>query len=240
LNGWGELARRENVVVVAPDALPNDPSKPPKFRDNPRIWNSGKAKPGEPRAQEDEAAYIEAVLADLERRGVPIDPKRRYLVGHSNGGALTWKMLAEHPERWTAGVSVAGGLVQLPASKGYAPPLMHIMGDQDPLVPIAGGPTTLPWGMVRDIPPVFETLGHWAESVGLPFAPVRTEKGEGSTRHVWETQEPPRFSAIVVHGQGHEWPGGGNSGLPASMIGPAAKHFDATRMAWEFLRRVGG
>lgn len=240
LNGWGELARREHVVVVAPDALPNDPAKPPRFRDNPRIWNSGKAKPGETRAQEDESAFLEAVLADLEGRGVRIDHARRYLVGHSNGGALTWKMLAEHPERWTAGVSVAGGLVHLPASKGYAPPLMHIMGDQDPLVPIAGGPTTLPWGMVRDIPPVFETLGHWAESVGLPYAPVRTDKGEGATRYVWEEREPPRFSAIVVQGQGHEWPGGGNSGLPVSMIGPAAKHFDATAEAWRFLERVGG
>jgi polyhydroxybutyrate depolymerase len=235
LNGWGELARREGVVVVAPDALPHDPAKPPRFRDNPRIWNSGRPKDGEVRSQEDEGAFIEAVLRELAGRGVRIDATRRYLVGHSNGGALTWKMLAEHPERWTAGVSVAGGLVHLPDSKGHAPPLMHIMGDSDPLVPIAGGATTLPWGMVREIPPVFETLGHWAVSVGLPFAPVRVEEREGSTRYLWEEHDPPRFSATIVRGQGHEWPGGGYSGLPESMIGPAAKHFDATAAAWAFL-----
>ncbi len=239
LNGWGALAEREGIVVVAPDALPRDPSHPPRFRDNPRIWNSGRPKEGEPRSQEDESAFLSAILKELTDRGIVIDPRRRFLVGHSNGGALTWKLLAEHPEEWTAGVSVAGGLVNLPPSKGYSPPLMHIMGDADPLVPIRGGPTTLPWGMVRDIPPVFETLGRWAESVGLPFDPVRTEESYRATRYLWDTSTPPRFSAVVVHGQGHEWPGGGSSGLPVSMIGPAATHFDATAEAWEFLRRVG-
>jgi len=240
LNGWGALAAREGIVVVAPDALPRDPSRPPRFRDNPRIWNSGRPKEGEPRSQEDESAFLQAILRELAERGVTIDPRRRYLVGHSNGGALTWKILAEHPDDWTAGVSVAGGLVFLPPSTGRSAPLMHIMGDSDPLVPIRGGPTTLPWGMARDIPPVFETLGRWAESVGLPYAPVRTEESYGSTRYLWDEHDPPRFSAVVVQGQGHEWPGGGSSGLPVSMIGPAATHYDATEEAWGFLRKVSG
>ena len=34
LQGWAELARREGVVVVAPDALPYDPGRPPRFRDS--------------------------------------------------------------------------------------------------------------------------------------------------------------------------------------------------------------
>lgn len=234
LQGWGELARREGVIVVAPDAVANDPARPARFRDNPRIWNSGRAKPGEVRAQLDESAFLQLILDDLRRRGLVIDPARRYLVGHSNGAALTWKLLAEEPERWMAAVTVAGGLVNLPPRHPPIRPLLAIFGDQDPLVPIAGGETALLWGARRANPPVFETLGRWAASEGLPMEPAGREEGPGVTRYRWGSL----LSAIIVHGQGHEWPGGGSSGLPPEIIGPQTTHFDATGEAWRFLKEL--
>lgn len=230
--GWRELARREGVIVVAPDAVPRDPARPPRFRDNPRIWNSGRAKPGEQRPQLDEAAFLQLILDDLRRRDIAIDPRRRYLVGHSNGAALCWKLLAEEPERWTAGASVAGGLVHLPPRHGPARPLLAIFGDQDPLVPIEGGESALLWGTSRSNPPVFETLGRWAASEGMPMAPSEQQAHDGVTRYRWG----PLLTAIVVHGQGHEWPGGGSSGLPQEIIGPQVGGFDATAEVWRFLR----
>ena len=231
LQGWAEVARREGVLVVAPDALYPDQSRPARFRDNPRIWNSGKAKPGEARPQLDEAEFLRLIEDDLRRRGIIIDPSRRYLVGHSNGAALTWKLLAEEPERWTAGVSVAGGLVNLPPRNGPPRPLLAIFGDADPLVPLAGGEVGLLWGQTRTVPPVLETLGCWASSEGLPMKPLSESGTDGVTRYGWG----PLLSAIVVHGQGHEWPGGGSSGLPAEIIGPQTSRFDATAEAWRFL-----
>ena len=232
LQGWAETARREGIIVVAPDALPHDPSRAPRFRDNPRVWNSGRPKPGETRAQLDEAVFLQAIGEALAERGVQIDPTRRFLVGHSNGAALTWKLLAEEPEQWTAGVSVAGGLVNLPLRHGPIRPLLAIFGDADPMLPLAGGTVALPWGMTRTMPPVFETLGRWAESEGFPATPVERLEEAGVTRYRWN----PLLSAIVVHGQGHEWPGGQDSGLPPEMIGPQTKHFDATAEAWRFLQ----
>ncbi|HET7041551.1 MAG TPA: hypothetical protein VFI13_06015, partial [Gemmatimonadales bacterium] len=83
--GWRRIASTRRVVVVAPDAVVPDQSRPARFRDNPRIWNSGKAKPGETRPQLDESAFFRLIDDDLRRREVAIDPRRRYLVGHSNG-----------------------------------------------------------------------------------------------------------------------------------------------------------
>ena len=234
VQGWGELARREGIIVVAPDAVANDPTRPARFRDNPRIWNSGKPRPGEVRSQLDEGAFLQLVLDELRRRGYPIDPARRYLVGHSNGAALTWKLLAEEPEKWAAGVTVAGGLVHLPPRRGPARPLLAIFGDQDPLVPLAGGEAALLWGAKRSNPPVFETLGNWAASEGMAAAPNQIADAAGITRYRWG----PLLSAIVVHGQGHEWPGGGSSGLPAEIIGPQTTQFDATAEAWRFLSEL--
>lgn len=237
--GWRKIARNERVVVVAPDAVVPDPSRPARFRDNPRIWNSGKAKPGEARPQLDEGNFLRLIEDDLRRRGIKIDPARRYLVGHSNGASLTWKLLAEEPERWTAGVTVAGGLVNLPPRNGPPRPLFAIFGDADPLVPLAGGEVGLLWGQTRTVPPVLETLGKWASSEGLPMAPISTTPGSAVTRYSWG----PLLSAVVVHGQGHEWPGGGSSGLPVDIIGPQTSHFDATAEAWRWLagqQEVGG
>jgi polyhydroxybutyrate depolymerase len=234
MQGWAEVARREEVIVVAPDALPPDPTRPARFRDNPRIWNSGKAKPGETRPQMDEGEFIRHIEDDLRRRGIVIDPARRYLVGHSNGAALTWKLLAEEPERWVAGVSVAGGLVNLPPRNGPPRPLFAIFGGADPLVPLAGGEVGLLWGQTRTVPPVLETLGHWAASEGLSSTPATSGPDDGITRYSWG----PLLTAIVVHGQGHEWPGGGSSGLPTDIIGPQTTHFDATGEAWRFLKKL--
>ncbi|HEX7918772.1 MAG TPA: hypothetical protein VF454_05170 [Gemmatimonadales bacterium] len=234
--GWRKIARNERVVVVAPDAVAPDPSRPVRFRDNPRIWNSGRAKPGEARPQLDEGSFLRLIEDDLRRRGIEIDPARRYLVGHSNGASLTWKLLAEEPERWTAGVTVAGGLVNLPPRNGPPRPLFAIFGDADPLVPLAGGEVGLLWGQTRVVPPVLETLGKWASSEGLPLTPVSTTRGTEVTRYSWG----PLLSAVVVHGQGHEWPRGAHprasaSGLPVEIIGPQTTHFDATAEAWHWL-----
>ena len=231
LQGWGELARCEGVVVVAPDALPHDPTRPPRFRDNPRVWNSGRATPGEPRPQLDEGVFLRMIDDELAARGIRTDTARRFLVGHSNGAALAWKLLAEEPERWTAGVSVAGGPVNPPTRHGPIRPLLAIFGDADPMLPLAGGTVALPWGMERTMPSVFDTLGRWAESVGLDAAPAEHREEPGITRYRWN----PLLSAVVVHGQGHEWPGGEDSGLPPSMIGPQTRHFDATAEAWRWL-----
>lgn len=231
MQGWADIARREGVLVVAPDALYPDLTRPPRFRDNPRIWNSGKAKPGESRPQLDEGDFLRLIEDDLRRRGIVIDQRRRYLVGHSNGAALTWKLLAEEPERWTAAVTVAGGLVNLPPRNGPPRPLLAIFGGADPLVPLAGGEVGLLWGQTRAVPPVLETLGRWASSEGLPTAALSREPGAGIDRYSWG----PLLSAVVVHGQGHEWPGGGSSGLPTEIIGPQTRHFDATSEAWRFL-----
>lgn len=234
--GWRKVARNERVVVVAPDAVAPDPSRPPRFRDNPRIWNSGRARPGESRPQLDEGEFLRLIDDDLRRRGIAIDPARRFLVGHSNGASLAWKLLAEEPERWTAGVTVAGGLVNLPPRNGPPRPLLAIFGDADPLVPLAGGDVGLLWGQTRTVPPVLETLGKWASSEGLPMAPIATVPGADLTRYSWG----PLLSAVVIHGQGHEWPGGGSSGLPVDIIGPQTTHFDATREAWRWLAGQGG
>lgn len=234
--GWRRIASTRRVVVVAPDAVVPDQSRPARFRDNPRIWNSGKAKPGETRPQLDESAFLRLIDDELRRREVAIDPRRRYLVGHSNGASLTWKLLAEEPERWSAGVTVAGGLVNLPPRNGPPRPLFAIFGDADPLVPLAGGEVGLLWGQTRVVPPVLETLGKWASSEGLPMSPVTTTPGADVTRYSWG----PLLSAVVVHGQGHEWPGGGSSGLPVDIIGPQTTHFDATAEAWRWLAGQGG
>ena len=45
---WAEFAAEHDFLVAFPDALPVDPARPPSFLSNPKRWNDGSTRPGDP------------------------------------------------------------------------------------------------------------------------------------------------------------------------------------------------
>ena len=97
--GFSALGLREGFLVAAPDGTV-DP------RGN-RFWNATDACCNFYGSTVDDVAYIRALLDDVAAR-TPVDPKRVFVVGHSNGGFFAHRLACDMPERIAAVVSLAG------------------------------------------------------------------------------------------------------------------------------------
>jgi polyhydroxybutyrate depolymerase len=219
------------VLVVAPDGLPSRPRMPASFRTNPRLWNSGQLREGSPRTAIDDVAFLRALVDHLGARA-PIDRRRVFATGHSNGAGMCWRVAAEAADLVVAVAPVCGrsptGL--RPATR--AMPVWAISGGVDPLNPLAGGERTLPWGGAETMPPMLDGLQAWAAAIGAP-ASAAVPAAPGLSEAVWG---PGRDGAVlrwtVIAGHGHGWPGGRASGLSADRIGPSVTTLDATPAIW--------
>ncbi|GAB4457991.1 MAG: hypothetical protein OHK0029_18580 [Armatimonadaceae bacterium] len=94
-------------------------------------------KPGWQRIKGDQGdrdlKFFDTVLASLKEQ-YPVDAKRIYAMGHSNGAGFTYLLWAERGERFAAFAPVAGGGRSL---QSLTPkPVLHIAGEKDPLVQI--------------------------------------------------------------------------------------------------------
>jgi polyhydroxybutyrate depolymerase len=206
--GWSRLADRDGFVVVYPEGVAVRPHKAPKFLTNPQEWNDGSG-----HGRHDDVGFLLAVLDDLNER---IDPRRVYLTGFSNGAGMAFRFVAEHADRVAALAPVAGHFWGPDRQLSRPEPTFYLIGDSDPLVPIAGGTARTPWGKVEGRPAVADTLQRWGTAIG--HAP-------GSEL----------FPVRIIPGHGHHWPGG-KALLGERLGGPASPAVDATAEIWHFFR----
>jgi polyhydroxybutyrate depolymerase len=207
--GWSKLADSAGFAVVYPEGMPVRPDKKPKFLTNPQAWNDGSG-----RGRHDDSGFLLAILEDLREL---VNPKRIYVTGFSNGAGMTFRFAAEHADRIAAIAPVAGHCSVVDPKPVRPVPTFYLIGDADPLAPLAGGTVRTPWGKVANQPPISQTLDRWATSIGEP---------PGSEL----------FPVKVIPGLGHHWPGG--KGLLGEKLGgPISSSVNATCEIWEFFRR---
>jgi polyhydroxybutyrate depolymerase len=95
--------------------------------------------PGAPPRLRDDAAFLDAVLADAERR-FGIDPDRTVLAGFSLGASMAWLLACADGTRYRRVLAVAGAFWNpLPSHcAGPVPRLLHVHGRTDRTVPMEG------------------------------------------------------------------------------------------------------
>lgn len=105
-----------------------------------KFWNANDACCNYQGSKVDDVAYLTAVLDDIVGRN-NVDPKRVYLVGHSNGGFMAHRLGCELSPRIAAVVSLAGANWFDAAKCQTTSPVnvLQIHGDADDNVFIDGG-----------------------------------------------------------------------------------------------------
>ena len=128
--GFSRLADREGFIVVYPDAVDGN-------------WVDGREglHTAAHRKGVDDIAFIAALLDELARRH-PIDARRIFATGISNGGIFSHYLAANLADRIVAIAPVAGGLAD-PFDRNFAPSqpvsVFILQGTADPLMPFDGG-----------------------------------------------------------------------------------------------------
>ena len=238
-DGWRTVAGRERFVVVAADGTPKTESWRAMFVGNPRTWNSGSrsglstAASSAATKDVDDVGYLVALL-DTAAQRTRIDAHRVFVAGHSNGGGMSNRFAAEHPERVAAIGVMAGQLFPGAPQRLSTPvPLLQLVGDHDPLVPMNGGRVHL--GQVTaTLRPALESAARWASMLGIR-ADARVIRDDSVTVRQWG---PAASGAVVlsyvVKGHGHGWLWPGADHLPESVIGPRHDALNATETIWAF------
>ena len=230
------FAALNGFSLVVAEALPPDPSRPPKFLTNPTRWNDGSLPAvSEMETINDDVDFLTVVIRDaLERTGA--DAARVYLSGFSNGAGMTFRFAAERAEL-LAGIAPVAGLCWANNPKPSRPvPTIYLIGDADPLVPLRGGAVRVPWGnRLITRPPA--TLAHWATANGCDAIPTYIP-GDPLTIETYSHPAQVPFQSVAIAGQGHHWPGGKGQLHPriGGAIADAAP--DANRMIWDFFESI--
>jgi polyhydroxybutyrate depolymerase len=131
-----------------------------------QFWNATDACCGR-RSTVDDSAYITAVIADIEARH-SVDTKRVFLMGHSNGGFMSYRMACDHADRIAAIVSIAGATFDNPRRCTPSEPVatLEVHGTGDKTIAYGGGRI----GGVA-FPGARQTVRTWARYDGCRVVP---------------------------------------------------------------------
>lgn len=233
-SGMTEAALPAGFAVAYPDGLH-------------RQWNDGRgdlvsAEKGNLR---DDVAFLTALIDRLAAEG-SIDPARVYVMGISNGGMMTYRLLCEAAGRFAGAVAIVANLGEeiAPACQPARPvPLMVLNGTDDPLVPYQGGAVTVfeqERGRVLSTEATlarFATVNGCAGREQLAAADPAPQDGVTPEHVVYQGCAAPLELWRFVGG-GHGWPGASQY-LGKRLIGVVPDGPSATALAVEFFRRGG-
>lgn len=123
------------IVVAFPDGTRNP--------DGNRFWNATDACCDFFGSGVDDVGYLTGLIEEISR-ATPIDPKRVYVVGHSNGGFMSFRMACDRAAVIAAIASLAGATFGDSAKCAPSEPVavLEIHGTADDAVLLGGGTIT--------------------------------------------------------------------------------------------------
>lgn len=142
-------AEARGFLYVHPDGTPNALGQ--------KAWNATDACCDSTESIDD-SAYITSII-DYVSATYNVDPARVYLVGHSNGGFMSYRMACDHADRIAAIVSLAGATFLDASQCAPSEPVsvLQIHGTADGTIRYEGGSTPL-----GEYPSASETVSDWA------------------------------------------------------------------------------
>ncbi len=191
----------------------------------------------------DDIAYFKALLGDLATV-MPVDDKRVFATGLSNGAAMDHRLACAMADR-IAAIAPIGGGNQLATSAPCAPSRavsdLEIHGTEDPCWAYDGGPAACAQKDGKEKIDVATTVSGWVARDGCPATPAITElpdtdPGDGTTTRS-EAYAPCDAGSAVellrIEGGGHTWPGGSQY-LSEANVGRVSRDFSASERMWTF------
>jgi polyhydroxybutyrate depolymerase len=231
-SGFAERPEAAGMTLVFPDAVDG-------------IWRDGRAEDDDV----DDVGFIDALIEQL-LDSLPLHADKVFLVGASNGGCLSQRLLCELEGRFRAVATVIATMGLKTFQQAYIdsiPSLYLIAGTQDPIIPFEGGTTPNSLMASADAPIVgFDDLvTHWKQLGGFGHCTQAQRSASGSTEdELVIRQEKCRsddgrlLRATVVEGGGHQWYGREVTAQTVRQFGATTTDFNVSRDILEFFVEV--
>lgn len=170
LSVWLEIAEREKIVLVAPDAGEDGWSD--CFASDVRV------------AKKNDVAFVSAII-DHTIEEHHVDPERVYVMGVSRGGLLAYRIAVEIPHKLASFSALLAGMPRPSHVRVPRRPLSALIigATSDPLIPYAGGKYFYTLSYLGAVCSIEDTARFWCELGGLSDTPAVSELAH---RHVWD------------------------------------------------------
>lgn len=230
MTGFSVKARREGFIVVYPEGTG-------RFRQKLLTWNAGHCCGYAMEHRADDVGFIRALIGRLVQE-YPIDPKRIYVTGMSNGGMMAHRLGRELPDQVAAIAPVVATVFGDEPKADYPVSALMLNGMLDKAVPYAGG---APGGRFNDswdgVPakPALDQGAYWASTNSC--AGEAATRDHGSYIH-WQYSCPAgkAVELYLLKDNGHAWPGGQKGSRRGDTPGQS---LNATELIWEFFAAHG-
>ena len=196
--GMNALPDRDEALVIAPDGTVDSTGK--------QFWNADPACCDFDHKNPDDVKYIGGLIDEVLATW-PVDPKRVFVIGHSNGGFMSYRMACERADVIAAIAPLAGLASSMPSACNPSKPVnvLHMHGTMDQTVPY--GPTAA----VGELG-ALGSVNQWAQKNGCGTS--RTAAGDldletsqaGAETHKYKTDGCPAGGAVdlwTMEGVGH-------------------------------------
>jgi polyhydroxybutyrate depolymerase len=137
--GVGGLPAEDKVLLIAPDGTVDANGK--------QFWNADSACCDFGNKNPDDVAYIGGLIDDISDEW-PVDKNQVYILGHSNGGYMAYRMACERADAIAAIASLAGNASSTPSActPSQHVNVAHLHGTADSTVPYSGAtPSVEQW-----------------------------------------------------------------------------------------------
>jgi polyhydroxybutyrate depolymerase len=253
LSGWdlqlmdntafNNLAEANNFIVVYPNGTGE------KLGDRGiRSWNGGQVGwctsgncPPSQISKIDDVGYISKLIDDVSSR-YPIDPKRVYLTGHSNGSQLAQRSVCELSNKITAIAVVAGHLALDTCNPDSPVSVLQIYGTEDTLNPENGGTAKISFGIYSfeyNSKGVMKSVQMLALANGCSanYSQNNNLSNKDLTIYTWPgCKNGVVVSSIKISGASHAWMGRpAQSADSIKLSGEPYMKIDASKVIWSFL-----
>jgi polyhydroxybutyrate depolymerase len=210
-SGLSNLASEKDVVVVYPEGLE-------------KSWNGQVCCGYSFMNGVDDVGFIKELITEVESQ-YSIDSKKRYVIGYSNGGLLTQRLIQEIPQTFKAAAVVMSGAgtdEQLLDNSKANTPLLIINGENDSYVPLKDGESN---GDGFQFASAEKTVNHWKQQYNA--TDEQRQENEAYVRTDYNTKQAALVH-VIYKNTGHTWP-------QWRATGPLQAIPESTMLVWGFL-----
>lgn len=225
MTGMSDAADSTGFIVVYPNGTG-------RLGDILLTWNSGNCCGYALDNKVDDVGFISALIEKLLTM-YPIDPKRVYATGISNGGMMSYRLACELSDKIAAIAPVSGAQnIECKPSQSVSVIAFHGTADQHVLYD-GGAPKTQLDTHPRIDQSVGFAMSFWAQRDGCALTPQHDERGNIVHDTYTNCTNGTAVELYTIKGGGHAWPSG-KSYLSGD---PPTQEISATKLMLEFFAK---